>query len=188
LARDCERIVEAAAGAVGAAPPAAPFARTTVARLLARHAGVDVHAFAPPAGVAWDDAFFQLWLDRVEPHLAAAPTFVFDWPLPLGALARRKPDDPRVCERFELYAGGLELVNAFGELVDPAEQRARFEAELAERARRGKTVYPIDDRLVDALGHMPPTCGAAMGFDRLVMFVLGAGQIRDVLAFSDDET
>src|SRR5207247_895143 len=113
------------------------------------------------------DAFFQAWLDRVEPHLATAPpTFVFDWPLPLGALARRRTDDPRVCERFELYAGGLELVNAFGELVDPAEQRARFEAELAERARRGKAVYPMDERLLDALGQMPPTCGAAMGFDR----------------------
>jgi lysyl-tRNA synthetase class 2 len=188
VARDCERLIEVAARAIGAPVPAAPFARTTVGELLQRHAGVDVHAWSPPDGVPWDDAFFQMWLDRVEPRLdAGPPTFVFDWPLPLGALARRKAEDPRVCERFELYAGGLELVNAFGELVDPGEQRARFEAELAERARRGKAVYPIDERLLDALGQMPPTCGAAMGFDRLVMLVLGTGELRDVVAFADDE-
>jgi lysyl-tRNA synthetase class 2 len=90
-------------------------------------------------------------------------------------------------ERFELYARGLELVNAFGELVDPAEQRARFLEEQAIRRARGKTVYPLDEKLLDALGRMPPTCGAAMGFDRLLMLVLGASELREVLAFADDE-
>jgi lysyl-tRNA synthetase class 2 len=191
-----------AARATGRPPLPIPFRRTTVRELLLEHAGVEVRgdesveelrALAARAGVstgaeAWDDVFFQLFLDRVEPHLAAeGPVFVFDWPAPLGALARRKEGDPRVVERFELYAGGLELVNAFGELTDPVEQRRRFEEETEVRRGRGKVTYPVDENLLEALGHMPPTCGAAMGFDRLVMLVLGAKDIRDVVAFADDE-
>jgi lysyl-tRNA synthetase class 2 len=202
LARDCEELFTVAARAVGRPPLALPFERTSVRALLHRHAGIEVNgdetvdqlrAKAAQAGVtsgatAWDDVFFQLWLDRVEPHLGREhPSFVFDWPAPLGALARRRADDPRLVERFELYAGGLELVNAFGELIDPAEQRARFEAENEDRRSRGKVVYPLDEALLGALSRMPPTCGAAMGFDRLVMLVLGAPEIRDVLAFADDE-
>jgi lysyl-tRNA synthetase class 2 len=202
VAQDCEEILAAAARAVGKEPPPVPFERTTVGGLLRRHAGVELRgdetvpelrAHAARAGVttsasAWDDVFFQLFLDRVEPHLGAhGPVFVFDWPAPLGALARRKSDDPRLVERFELYAGGLELVNAFGELIDPVEQRARFTEETEVRRARGKTVYPLDEHLLEALGRMPPTCGAAMGFDRLVMLVLGAREIRDVVAFADDE-
>ena len=202
VARDCEELLSAAARAVGREPPPLPFARTTVRALLQRHAGVDLRgdetvpelaAQAARAGVttsatAWDDVFFQLFLDRVEPHLGQdGPVFVFDWPAPLGALARRRSDDPRLVERFELYAGGLELVNAFGELVDPVEQRARFLEETELRRARGKTVYPVDENLLAALASMPPTCGAALGFDRLVMLVLGAKEIRDVVAFADDE-
>ena len=191
IARDCEHIIEAAARAVGSAPPAMPFPRTTVRALWRRHVGTElIVPRTPPA--AWDESFFQVWLDRIEANLGGTlgrsqPLFVFDWPLPLGALARRHPQDRDVVERFELYAGGLELVNAFGELVDPIEQRARFEAESTVRRARGKPVYAIDDKLLDALGRMPPTCGAALGFDRLVMLVLGATQIRDIIAFADDE-
>jgi len=202
VARDCEELLRVAARATGRPPLPIPFRRTTVRELLLEHAGVEVRgdesveelrALAARAGVstgaeAWDDVFFQLFLDRVEPHLAAeGPVFVFDWPAPLGALARRKEGDPRVVERFELYAGGLELVNAFGELTDPVEQRRRFEEETEVRRGRGKVTYPVDENLLEALGHMPPTCGAAMGFDRLVMLVLGAKEIRDVVAFADDE-
>jgi len=210
LARDCEQLVRVAARASGRDPAALgaaeDFTRTTVRALMREHAAVEVAgdesadelrgkaiaagAFvgaAPAAGTAWDDVFFQVWLDRVEPHLGRArPTFVFDWPAPLGALARRHPDDPRLVERFELYAGGLELANAFGELTDAAEQRARFVAESALRAARGKAVYPLDEKLLSALSHMPPTSGIALGFDRLVMFVLGARDIREVVAFADD--
>jgi lysyl-tRNA synthetase class 2 len=211
LAVDCERILEAAARAVGRWPEppgqapslAAPFERTTVRALLLRHAGIELRgdepadelrAMAARAGVicapdaAWDDVFFQLFLDRVEPHLGRArPTLVFDWPAPLAALARRRDDDPRLVERFELYAAGLELVNAFGELTDPAEQRTRFLEEREARRARGKTVYPIDERLLAALAHLPPTAGAALGFDRLVMLVTGARHIREVVAFAEDE-
>jgi len=212
IARDCEHILRVAAAAAGADATALgvdrDFVRASVRDLVRAHAGVELAgdesagalrekavaagAFAgtpPPAGTAWDDVFFQVFLDRVEPHLGRPghPTFVFDWPAPLGALARRKTDDPRVVERFELYAGGLELANAFGELTDPVEQRARFVEESQLRASRGKATYPIDEKLLAALAVMPPTSGVALGFDRLVMFVLGATDIREVVAFADDE-
>jgi lysyl-tRNA synthetase class 2 len=180
-----------------------PFERTTVRALLKLHAGVeldgdesadDLADKARAAGIAlgnaaaWDDIFFQIFLDRVEPLIGRErPTFVFDWPAPLGALARRKADDPRFVERFELYAGGLELANAFGELTDAAEQRARFIDESATRVRLGKTVYPLDERLLAALPRMRPSAGVALGFDRLVMLVLGARDIREVITFADDE-
>ncbi len=212
IARDCEQLLRVAAAAAGADAAALgidrDFERATVRGLVRAHAGVEIAgdesadelrgkalaagAFAgtpPPPGTAWDDVFFQMFLDRVEPHLGRPghPTFVFDWPAPLGALARRKPDDPRLVERFELYAGGLELANAFGELTDPVEQRARFVEESALRAARGKATYPIDEKLLAALAVMPPTSGVALGFDRLVMFVLGARDIGDVVAFADHE-
>jgi lysyl-tRNA synthetase class 2 len=211
IARDCQALLRVGAEAAGLDPAAlglhADFERVTVAELLRAHAGIDLAgdesaaelrekairagAFTgapPPSGTAWDDLFFQIFLDRVEPHLGRGrPTFVFDWPAPLGALARRRSDDPRLVERFELYAGGLELANAFGELTDAAEQRARFLAESGLRAARGKAVYPLDEKLLAALDHMPPTAGVALGFDRLVMLLLGAAEIRAVVAFADDE-
>jgi lysyl-tRNA synthetase class 2 len=180
-----------------------PFERITVREALSRFAGIvlrgdesvaELRGLAMRAGcnpgtaATWDDIFFQIFLDYVEPRLGRdRPTFVFDWPLPLAALARRKPGDPLTVERFELYAGGLELANAFGELSDPAEQRARFVAEAELRRQQGRAVYPIDEKLLAALADMPPTCGVAMGFDRLVMLVTGADSIRDVMAFADDE-
>ncbi len=203
LAADCEALVERAFQAAGRDPLAlglgAPFARTTVRELFARHAGFsltgaetagELRAAAEQAGVAvgaaiaWDDIFYQVFLDRIEPALAkAGPTFVFDWPAPLGALARPHPRDPPVVERFELYAGGLELANAFGELTDPVEQRRRFEEETRTRAARGKAVYPIDEALLAALPQMPPTAGIALGLDRLLMLATGAGDISAVQAF-----
>jgi len=179
------------------------FQRTTVRDLFKRHAGLDLRGdeskadmrlLAERAGcrvthdAGWDDVFFQIFLDRIEPHLGlTCPTFVEDWPLPMAALARAKVDDALTAERFELYAGGLELANAFGELTDPVEQRARFVEEAGLRQQRGGAVYPLDEKLLAALGHMPATCGIAMGFDRLVMLVTGAATIREVLAFANDE-
>jgi elongation factor P--(R)-beta-lysine ligase len=203
LARDCEALLEIAIRAAGRDPAAlglgAPFARTTVRELFGRHAGFELPGdedaaalarAACAAGVAigsaqaWDDIFYQVFLDRIEPALAAAgPTFVFDWPAPLAALARPKPDHAGLVERFELYAGGLELANAFGELTDAVEQRRRFEAETRIRAALGKQVYPIDEALLSALPRLPPTAGIALGFDRLVMLALGASNLNDVVAF-----
>ena len=108
-----------------------------------------------------------MFLDRIEPELArSGPTFVFDWPAPLGALARPHPRDPRVVERFELYAGGLELANAFGELTDPVEQRRAVRGGGPDPRRPRKAVYPIDEALLAALPQMPPTAGIALGLDR----------------------
>jgi lysyl-tRNA synthetase class 2 len=215
IADDCEALVRLAAAAVADAGadraagqgvarlPDAPFARVTVREVMDRFAGLALDGDEPAlvlaakargVGIAlgtateWDDIFFQVWLDRVEPRLAElGPVFVFDWPAPLGALARRRADDPRFVERFELYAQGIELANAFGELTDPLEQRARFEAECAARRARGKAIYPIDERLLAALPAMPATAGVALGFDRLVMLVLGAASLADVTAFAADE-
>lgn len=186
-----------------AMPLGGGFQRNTVRELFRLHAGIELRGdesevemrdLAARAGcqvgtdAAWDDCFYQVFLDRIEPHVGASrPMFVSDWPLPLAALARRKPDDPMSAERFELYAAGIELANAFGELTDSAEQRKRFEEESATRAARGKVVYPLDEKLLSGLDHMPPTCGIALGFDRLVMLVTGAATIQDVIAFADDE-
>jgi len=148
-------------------------------------AGIDVGT-----ATAWDDVFYCAFVSRVEPAIAALdqPLFLVDWPVQLAALARRKPDDPRVVERFEAYIGGIELANAFGELTDPLEQRARFEDDLAHRRDRGKAIYPLDEKLLSALTEgLPPSAGVALGVDRLIMLVVGAAHIRDVLAFTSDE-
>ena len=157
--------------------------RTPATLRARRRAAAGVALGARPPGTTSSSSSSSTASSRSS--AADGPTFVFDWPAPLGALARRKPDDPRVVERFELYAGGLELANAFGELTDAVEQRRRFEEESRIRAARGRQVYPIDEALLAALPRMPPTSGIALGFDRLVMLVLGAADIGDVVAFGE---
>jgi lysyl-tRNA synthetase class 2 len=150
-----------------------------------RAAGIEV-----AEGTAWDDVFFALFLARVEPAIAALerPLILERWPVPLAALARRDPHDPRVALRFEAYVAGLELANAFDELVDPVEQRARFTADQAARRARGKPVHVVDERLLAALAEgLPPSAGIALGFDRLVMLATAAANIDQVLAFTADE-
>ena len=138
---------------------------------------------APHPGDDWETLFFRILLDRIEPRLGiVVPTILYDYPLAQAALARRKPEDPRLAERFELYVCGLELANAFSELTDADEQRARFEADQSKkRALYGET-YPIDEDFLAALEHGLQVCaGIAMGFDRLVMLAAGADHIEDVL-------
>ena len=129
----------------------------------------------------WSDIFSRVLSQRIEPQLGLGRvTILHDYPVSEAALARVSATDPRVAERFELYACGVELANAFGELTDAAEQRRRFENEMAEKQRVYGHAYPIDEDFLAALAHMPEASGAALGFDRLVMLACGAERIEDV--------
>ncbi|HXC13178.1 MAG TPA: EF-P lysine aminoacylase EpmA [Stellaceae bacterium] len=144
----------------------------------ARRIGIEPHA-----GDDWDTLYFRIFLDRIEPFLGiGAPTILYDFPAAMAALSRRNRADPRLAERFELYVCGLELANAFGELTDPAEQRARFLADQARKQALYGETYPIDDDFLAALAYLPSDCaGIALGFDRLVMLATAAADIEDVL-------
>ncbi|MDQ2803489.1 MAG: EF-P lysine aminoacylase EpmA [Pseudomonadota bacterium] len=170
--------------------------RLTLADAFARYVGADLLATAEDApalaaaagvrlreGEIWEDLFFRLLLERVEPRIGREhPTFLTHWPAAQAALARRDPADPRVAERFELFVCGIELANAFVELTDPAEQRARFEADRARRHARTGPDWPLDEDFLSALAHgMPPAAGIALGFDRLAMIAAGADRIGQVL-------
>ena len=130
----------------------------------------------------WGDIFSRILAERVDPRLGIGrATLLYEYPLPLAALARPKPGSDKVAERFELYACGVELANAFGELIDVAEQRARFETAMAEKHRIHGERYPVDEDFLLALGQMPPASGIALGFDRLVMLATGAQRIEQVI-------
>ena len=130
----------------------------------------------------WADVFSRVLVEKIEPHLGRErATILCEYPVSEAALARPKASDPRVAERFELYACGVELANCFGELTDPAEQRRRFEAEMAEKARVYRERYPIDEDVLAALATMPQASGGALGLDRLVMLATGANRIEQVL-------
>jgi lysyl-tRNA synthetase class 2 len=127
--------------------------------------------------------FFRIFLDRIEPHLGLdTPAILYDYPAAMAGLSRRRADDPRLAERFEVYVCGLELANAFGELTDPAEQRVRFRADQARKQALYGETYPIDEEFLAALeAGLPPCAGIALGFDRLVMLATGADDIEEVL-------
>jgi lysyl-tRNA synthetase class 2 len=132
--------------------------------------------------------FDELMVQEIEPKLGLEkPTFLYDYPAQRGALARLKLGDPAVAERFELYIGGLELANGFSELVDPEEQRRRFEKENENRRLMGKAVYSVPEKFLSELGEMPTSAGIALGIDRLVMVFLNAPTIDDVVAFTPEE-
>lgn len=185
------------------ADPLAEPQRLTVAEAFARFAGIDLMAmlpddpdgrpdlFAEKAGDAgvrlapddtWSDIFSRILSEKIEPNLGIGrPLILYDYPATEAALARRKPSDPRIAERFELYAAGVELANAFGELTDPLEQRRRFEADMAEKERIYGERYPIDSDFLAALAELPSASGCALGLDRLVMLATGATRIEEVI-------
>ena len=130
----------------------------------------------------WSDIFAKVLVEHVEPNLGnGAMTLLYEYPTPEAALARVNPDDPRVAERFELYACGVELANGFGELTDAVELRARFNQAMDEKQRRYGERYPIDEDFLAATAQMPPASGVALGFDRLVMLAAGATAVDQVV-------
>lgn len=176
-----------------------PFERLSVRDAVLRHTGVDLFthpdgsslkAAAKAIGVhvgeseTFDDVFFHLFLERVEPKLGfGRPTFLIEYPASMASLSRLKPGDPRVAERVELYADGVELANGFSELTDAVEQRARLVDEQAQRRAAGRPVFPLDEPFLEAVGRMPPSAGIAVGLDRVLMLLVGASSIADVLLF-----
>jgi elongation factor P--(R)-beta-lysine ligase len=213
LMADCEALLRAALTAAGrplftwagkSADPAQPWQYLSVAEAFQHFCGIDLLATAPeplaprldllalaarPLGIAahdgdeWEDLFFRIFLERIEPSLGiGAPTILYDYPIAMAALARAKPEDARLAERFELYVCGLELANAFGELTDAAAQRHRFLADQQRKQARYGVTYPIDEDFLAALAQgMPESAGIALGVDRLVMLASGAARIEDVL-------
>jgi len=209
LMADCESILALAAEAAGtsrfqfrghAVDPFVAPERLTVAQAFARYAGIDLMAVLPPApstrfaaaaqaaGVrmaaddTWGDIFSRVLVEKIEPALGMGrPTILYEYPAVQSPLARPKASDPRLAERFELYACGVELANGFGELTDAAEQRQRLEQQMAEKQRIYGERYPIDEDFLAALDVMPDACGIALGFDRLVMLASGAVSIAQVL-------
>lgn len=130
----------------------------------------------------WSDIFSKILVEHVEPRLGQGRlTILFEYPSPEAALARVKAGDPRVAERFEVYACGVELANGFGELTDADEQRRRFTEEMAEKQRRYGEAYPLDEDFLAAVAEMPEASGVALGFDRLVMLASGASRIDQVV-------
>jgi lysyl-tRNA synthetase class 2 len=179
-----------------------PGERLSYAEAFERHAAVDPHrasrhdlehrvqdlGVSSVTDLERDDLLNLLLTHVVEPKLGRGrPTFVHDFPASQAALARIRPGDPPLAERFEVFVEGVELANGYHELTDPAEQRRRFEADLAERRRRDLPEVPIDNRLLAALEAGLPDCaGVALGLDRLVMLKAGSDDISDVIAFPID--
>ncbi|CAA7617796.1 Truncated possibly inactive lysyl-tRNA synthetase [Candidatus Terasakiella magnetica] len=213
LMTDTEDLVRACARRVGApllrrgeteCDPFQPWRRLSVPEAFRDYAGIDLLATAPDPirpdtallaaeagriGISvstsdrWDDIFFKIMLDRIEPHLGyGVPVILHSYPVSMAALSRPSPADPRLAERFEVYGCGVELANAFGELTDPVEQRKRFEADMALKYTLYGERYPVDEDFLAALDYgMPDSAGIALGFDRLVMLLAGVQTIDEVL-------
>ena len=159
-----------------------PWQRLTVAEAFAAYASL------PLAPALATGRFDELLTSEVEPRLGQErPTFLYDYPAELAALARRKAADPALAERFELYIAGIEIANAFSELTDPVEQRQRFVVDEAARRAQGKAPLPLPEPFLAELANLPPAAGIALGVDRLVMLLTDAASIDDVIAFSPEE-
>jgi len=154
-----------------------PWRRLSVAEAFSRYADCSLEEALAQG------RFDELMALQVEPRLGVAPLFLYDYPVACGALARRKPGDARLVERFELYLGGVELANAFSELTDVDEQRERFRRDEAERRMAGKTPCPLPEPFLVELEGLQEAAGIALGVDRLVMLLCNAAIIDEVVAF-----
>jgi lysyl-tRNA synthetase class 2 len=192
LMEECEALIQRVASTLGL-------------REMLHYRGQTIELSSPWERISVDDAFQryahipmkkalaehrldQIMVEEIEPHLGRGkPTFLYDYPAERAALARLKKKDPTLAERFELYIGGLELANAFSELIDAEEQRKRFLSEQAYRRSLSKPFYPLPEKFLKELETMPPAAGIALGVDRLVMVMLNAHTIDDVVAFTPEE-
>lgn len=191
LMSDCEKLVRKVAAVTGVRQPVTrqgcpvnldpSWERLTVRDAFARFSKLTMEQALA------SDRFDEVMSLEIEPNLGqTTPTFLCDYPAARAALARMKPGDCALAERFELYIAGVELANGFSELTDAVEQRRRFEAEEAYRRSRGRLPYPEPTPFLDELSTMPPSAGIALGIDRLVMLLLHASCIDDVVAFTPE--
>lgn len=191
LMDDCETLISRIAGALGLGDTlsrqgericvSSPWERITVREAFFRYAGLSVEE------ALRNDRFDEVMVCAIEPRLGRErPVFLYEYPAPLGALARLKTSDQEVAERFELYIGGLELANAFSELTDPVEQRRRFEEASRDRRQQNQPAYPLPERFLASLSRMPPSAGIALGVDRLAMILADQATIDDVVAFTPE--
>jgi elongation factor P--(R)-beta-lysine ligase len=189
---ECEDMIRSVAGTLGFSQNmqyqgrpldlTGPWQRMTVCEAFQRYAPLPVEESMKKG------CFDELMVQAVEPRLGAPrPTFLYDYPASMAALARLKPGNPTVAERFELYISGIELANAFSELRDTEEQLARFQQEKTRRSELGKAVYPLPEKFLAALQFMPEAAGIALGIDRLAMIFTDRARVDDVVAFTPEE-
>ena len=192
LMEECEAFIQSVASTLGLGDKlhfrgqtidlTRPWERISVEDAFQRYAPI------PMRRALAEHVFDEVMVEKIEPRLGISrPTFLYDYPAERGALARLKGDDPTLAERFEFYVGGLELANAFSELIDTKEQRERFLAEQAYRRSLSKPPYPLPEKFLRELGSMPPAAGIALGVDRLVMVLLDTPTIDEVVAFTPEE-
>jgi lysyl-tRNA synthetase class 2 len=159
-----------------------PWTRMPLEQAFRQYASVSMHE------AVMTGQFDRIIVEEVEPALlSSGSVFIYDYPASLASLARLKTEDPSLAERFELYVGGMELANGFSELTDTSEQRERFLREQRQRQLMGKAPYPMPERFLEALDHMPPCAGIALGLDRLVMLLTDKTSIDQVVTFTPDE-
>lgn len=207
IMKDCEGLLRACAKAGGVktlrykehvCDPFADFERLSVREAFKQYADIDLVVFledkqgfrraVQALGLhtadddGWDDLFFRVMGEKIEPYLGMdRPTFLYDYPVSMASLSKKKECDPRFAERFELYVCGIELANAFSELTDADEQLKRFEAEMDYKQKLYGERYPIDMEFIAALKHgLPESGGIALGIDRLIMLITGASNIEEV--------
>ncbi|MFK5926855.1 MAG: EF-P lysine aminoacylase EpmA [Desulfuromusa sp.] len=159
-----------------------PWPRVTIAEAFSQFSSISLETALAT------DGFDSVIALEIEPNLPTnQPVFLTEYPSDHASLARKKPSDPRVAERFELYIGGLELANAFSELNDPAEQQQRFAKEESQRRKNGKAPYPAPDPFLKELVTLPDSAGIALGIDRLIMLFCDKGKIDEVVAFTPEQ-
>ena len=192
MMEECEELIQTVASAIGLGGKmiyrdqeinlTKPWERISVKEAFRRYSQISM------TEVLERNLFDEIMVQDIEPRLGIGkPTFIYDYPAQRRAMARLKQEDQTVAERFELYMGGLELANAFSELIDAEEQRKHFLQENANRHALGKLTYPMPEKFLKELENMTPSAGIALGVDRLVMVFLNAVAIDEVVAFTPEE-